>query len=287
MSFWELYLLFWTFSIIGWMLEVIVFIIIDKKLINRGFFVGPYCPIYGFGAILMLSLNSFKDHPITCFILALVLCSALEYFASYILEKLFKVRWWDYSNYKYQLNGRICLINALAFGALGVLFTRYLNPLYFNIIRSIPSNSVTIIGIVVMIFTLIDIVFTFNALNSIKNIVSKNISNFKNRDATVDVRNLIKKKFSRENFLTKRIIQTHDLIIKGKEKVKNEIKKAKPKNKKGYFVLSIFIVSGVIIGIILSIIFKEISATIMIPIATMIAILLAFLIIMRMGDGNV
>ena len=69
-----------------------------------------------------------------CFILALTVCSTLEYFASFIMEKLFKVRWWDYSNDAFNINGRICLRNAIAFGALGVIFTRYLNPWFFDFI---------------------------------------------------------------------------------------------------------------------------------------------------------
>ena len=287
MSFWELYLLFWTFSIIGWIMEVIVFLVSDRKLINRGFFVGPSCPIYGFGAVLMLLLGSFRDRPLICFILALFLCSLLEYFASYLLEKLFKVRWWDYSNYKYQINGRVCLINALAFGALGVLFTRYLNPLYFSIIRSISPDIVRIIGIIVLIITCLDIVFTFNALNSIKRIVSKNYNNLKNRDATVDVRNLVKKYFVKENFLTKRIVRTHDFIVKEKEIVKKHISKVKPKNKKGYFILSGMILLGMIVGYFLSIMVDSFKGSIVVPITTMIAILIAFLIIMLIGDDNV
>ena len=287
MSFWELYLMFWTFSIIGWMMEVVVCAIIDKQIVNRGFFVGPYCPIYGFGATLMLLLSGFKDHPFICFFLALILCSALEYFASFILEKIFKVRWWDYSNYKYHINGRICLINALAFGALGVLFTRYLNPLYFSVIRKLSDNTITIIGIVVLVITLVDIIFTFNALNSIKSIVSKNIKSFKNKDATVEVRRLVKKNFVKENFLTKRIVSTHNFFIKEKERVKKHISKAKPKNKKGYFVLSIMIVIGIVLGFILSIFIENVDFKIIVPITTMVFILIAFVIIMRMGDENV
>lgn len=75
MNYLKLYLLFWIFSISGWIMEEIVCSISDKKLVNRGFLIGPYCPIYGFGALIMLLLSPYKDSPVTCFILASFLCS--------------------------------------------------------------------------------------------------------------------------------------------------------------------------------------------------------------------
>ena len=126
MDFLKIFIAFWFFSILGWILEVIVCSISDKRLVNRGFLIGPYCPIYGFGSLIMLMISPYKDHLFVCFILALTLCSTLEYFASFLMEKLFKIRWWDYSHDAFNINGRICLRNALAFGALGVIFTRFL-----------------------------------------------------------------------------------------------------------------------------------------------------------------
>ena len=103
----KIYLLFWIFAILGWFMEVIVCSISDGKFSNRGFLIGPYCPIYGFGGILMLLFKDFKDNPVICFLLCMISCSILEYLTSYIMELMFKVRWWDYSNDKFNIKEAI------------------------------------------------------------------------------------------------------------------------------------------------------------------------------------
>lgn len=108
---------FEIYSVIGWCLETTLVFINTKNFINRGFLIGPYCPIYGFGAVLMiLYLTQYRDNILTVFILGAVTCSVLEYLTSYFMELLFKTRWWDYSNHKFNLNGRICGQNSLLFG---------------------------------------------------------------------------------------------------------------------------------------------------------------------------
>jgi len=103
-------MLFFIYAILGWIIETTLVSIEKKKFVNRGFLIGPYCPIYGFGglAITILLKNYTKD-PIVLFLMAVIICACLEYFTSYIMEKLFKARWWDYSKKKYNINGRICL----------------------------------------------------------------------------------------------------------------------------------------------------------------------------------
>ena len=125
----EYFLLFVIYSVIGWIMEVIYTLVIDKKFTNRGFLVGPYCPIYGVGAVLIIILLSgYKERPIGLFVLAIVICSILEYFTSYIMEKLFKARWWDYSNRKFNINGRICLETMVPFGVIACLIVYIVNP---------------------------------------------------------------------------------------------------------------------------------------------------------------
>ena len=100
------------YSIIGWIYESTLCSITNKKLINRGFLNGPYCPIYGSGAILVILILGRIKNPVLLFFLgALVTCS-LEYLTSYVMEKLFHARWWDYSQRKFNINGRVCLIGA-------------------------------------------------------------------------------------------------------------------------------------------------------------------------------
>ena len=93
------FLIFLIYSFGGWLIESIGNLITKKKFVNRGFLIGPYCPIYGLGVILItLLLSRYKEDLIVLFFLSAILCGILEYFTSFFMEKLFKARWWDYSN---------------------------------------------------------------------------------------------------------------------------------------------------------------------------------------------
>ena len=97
------------------------------EFINRGFLIGPYCPIYGSGALLLtFLLNRYVNDKLVLFVMSIVVCSILEYVTSYIMEKIFHIRWWDYSNYKLNINGRVCLNNIALFGLAGVLIIKYI-----------------------------------------------------------------------------------------------------------------------------------------------------------------
>ncbi len=116
----KLVICFIIFSFIGWAWEVILYLVRDHKFVNRGFMIGPICPIYGVGGILIITLLSrYKNDPVTLFIMAILICSIVEYYISYIAEKLFHIRWWDYSKVPFNINGRISLITSLFFGILG------------------------------------------------------------------------------------------------------------------------------------------------------------------------
>ena len=283
MNLLQIYLLFWFFSILGWIMEVIVCSLCDKKVVNRGFLIGPYCPIYGFGSLIMVILLPYKDYLFVCFILALVLCSTLEYFTSYLMEKLFKIRWWDYSNDAFNINGRICLRNAVAFGALGVIFTRYLYPLYSSVISKFNNRELLIIAIIITIFTVIDILISFNAMNSIKKIITKDLSKYQKKDATDDIKKLVNRKLLDISFLEKRLIETYHLLGKEKEYIKGKISKVNEKTKSGYGLLLVFISFGFIIGFILSVWCKLASPKIIIPFTISLSSLIA-VIIMKVGS---
>ena len=84
--------------------------ITQRKPVNRGFLNGPICPVYGFGAlIIVFTLENVKGNLLALFLASAVLTCTLEYITSYLLEKLFKTQWWDYSKRRFNLNGRICL----------------------------------------------------------------------------------------------------------------------------------------------------------------------------------
>lgn len=127
---------------------------------NRGFLIGPLCPIYGAGALIMTFLLRDTENILEVFIVSVIAASILEYTTSYIMEKLFRVRWWDYSHEKFNLNGRICLKMLLAFGVMGVIVTRFTNPILFGFFSSI--NEVGRIAIAATLFSIVltDIIIT-------------------------------------------------------------------------------------------------------------------------------
>ena len=161
-------ILFFIYACLGWIMEIIHILITQRKLVNRGFLIGPYCPIYGYGAILMtLLLSNLVDYPILLFILGLLICSLLEYLTSFFMEKLFHARWWDYSHKKFNINGRVCLSNMIAFGLLGCLVMYVFNPFFIEKIHYIPSN---ILNILCGVFSVIYIIDSILSINIIKNI---------------------------------------------------------------------------------------------------------------------
>ena len=188
-----IYTLFWLYSFLGWLMETILVSLQSKKFINRGFFMGPYCPIYGTGGVLLLVLSPYKDSPFLVFILSIVICSIIEYLTSYILEMIYKVRWWDYSDRMFNLNGRVCLFNSICFGLLGMLMVSYLNPVFLNLITSLSDTILTIIALTILIITLIDMSITFSIMFDIRktiiNLKEKTITSIfkKNQDNTEEV----------------------------------------------------------------------------------------------------
>lgn len=125
-----LFLLLIAYSIIGWCGEMIYCSVPKGRLCEkRGFLNGFLCPIYGHGALLVLYvLRGGFQNPILTFFFGALVTSALEYFTSWLMEVLFHMRWWDYSHYKFQLNGRVCLLNSSCFGLACVLLCHVVQP---------------------------------------------------------------------------------------------------------------------------------------------------------------
>lgn len=124
-----LFLLLMAYSFLGWCGEMVYCSLGQGKLCEkRGFLNGPLCPIYGHGALLVLAALGGSTNPLVTFAAGAVLTSAVEYVTSYLMEKLFHMRWWDYSQYKFHLNGRICLLNSTLFGLASVFLCHFANP---------------------------------------------------------------------------------------------------------------------------------------------------------------
>lgn len=166
LPFHTVFFMFMIFSFVGWCSEVIyVGILTEHKFVNRGFLHGPICPIYGCGGLVILFLPKFLYTTWTpLFIASLILCSVVEYFASWILEKMFHTLWWDYSHYKVNIKGRICLLNAVLFGIMGVLAIHFVIPYVMKLINFLGDSVITHISLSLGVIFAIDLMITIKRL---------------------------------------------------------------------------------------------------------------------------
>ncbi|MGN1299170.1 MAG: putative ABC transporter permease [Candidatus Scatovivens sp.] len=180
-----IYFVFYSF--IGYLLETIFGIFSKGVLESRqSFLFGPFCAIYGIGAILMIiTLNRFKDKPVLLFFLGAIVGSIAEYGMSFICEKVFHFIWWDYSDYFFNINGRVCLYFSLMWGALAIILIRYVNPFFNKVLLKIANqkhyNLIKGLFKLLMIFLIFDIIATIVALRIFYLQIDKdfNVSNSK------------------------------------------------------------------------------------------------------------
>lgn len=160
----DFYYIFYTFllySLFGWVYESCLVSVKRKSLVNRGFLNGPIIPIYGAGAVLIcIILDPVSKNLLLVFLGGMVLATILEFVTSYAMEKLFHAKWWDYSNYRYNIQGRICPIVSLFWGVLSVLMTIFLKPLSNSLIHRIPRRIGEILAIIIMLIIFVDLVST-------------------------------------------------------------------------------------------------------------------------------
>lgn len=134
-------LLFFIYSFIGYLCEVVYCSVGQRRLVNRGFLYGPYLPIYGSGAMVVLfTVGRFSEHWYLVFLGGVVLTSAIEYFSSWAMEKLFDLKLWDYSTYPLNINGRVCALNSTLFGIMSLVVVYLVNPVVLDFIKKIPEG---------------------------------------------------------------------------------------------------------------------------------------------------
>ena len=233
-----LFLLFLCYSIIGWMIECLCVTYLEKRIVlDRGFLLGPYCPIYGCGGVLAyLLLTRYQGDPITLFILAAVGASILEYVTSYFMEKIFKARWWDYSDRRFNLEGRVCLGNAVLFGALGLIFIYILNPYLIGVLKSIPKNILITISLISLCIFVADTIFTFIIMGKLRNRITH-----VRKDSTSEIDKQIKEFLSHYYFFVGRLFKVFpkikisvpmgDKILKSMTSVLTKIEQANKRRK--------------------------------------------------------
>ena len=169
----NLILFFIVYSFLGWVMESTVRTISERKIINTGFLYGPFCPIYGIGAlIILLFLERYKDNIFILFIISFIVLSSWEYIVGWLLEKIFKTKYWDYSDHKFNIQGRICLINSIAWGILGVAFVKYVHPFIENLIFKIPGKVLFVLTII-GIYIIIDAIITMIKVGTLEKEINK------------------------------------------------------------------------------------------------------------------
>ena len=150
---------FFLYSFLGWAMESLYISVLQRKIINTGFLHGPFCPIYGFGAVVLyVLLINLKGNIIAIFCTGFLVLSLWEYFVGFLLEKLFKTKYWDYSKNKFNINGRVCFLNSIYWGLLSVFFIEIWNPIVEIQIQKIPQYLLLYIDSVLIIYIIADMV---------------------------------------------------------------------------------------------------------------------------------
>lgn len=168
-NFIDILIYFITYSFLGWIMESIFRSVCEKKLINTGFLRGPFCPIYGIGAVIMiLFLKNFSNNLILLFFISIIVFTIWEYLVGVLLEKLFHTKYWDYSDNKFNFQGRICLMNSIFWGILGVVFIQYIHPFIESIIEKVDITLLTYIYSIIGIVMLIDAITSIIKVKNIK-----------------------------------------------------------------------------------------------------------------------
>lgn len=168
-NFWSVALLFFIYSFCGWCIEVAFVAVTVGKVENRGFLNGPICPIYGCGMLSVLAiLLPVKDKWYLLFLGGMLICSVVECLGGWILDKIFHMRWWDYSDKPFNLGGYICLGFSIMWG-IGVLFAvKIAHPLIWSVVKHLPNwVKITLVCVFIAVF-IADMVVTLKNLIGIK-----------------------------------------------------------------------------------------------------------------------
>ena len=161
----QLFLYFCLYSFLGWVCETVYCSVPAKRIVPRGFLYGPVCPIYGFGATLMvLFFTPLKQSILLFYLVATVVMTAWEYFVGWLLEVTTHVKYWDYSRYRFNLNGRVCLWMALLWGVLSYIILFWVHPLVERLYEKLPQSWVLPLCIIFAAVFLTDAIFTIRSL---------------------------------------------------------------------------------------------------------------------------
>ncbi|MFI3283834.1 MAG: hypothetical protein R3Y57_01995 [Erysipelotrichaceae bacterium] len=164
-------------SVCGWCMEVMLTYIKEKKFVNRGFLIGPYCPVYGVGAVILIVLVAgilgYHGNMVITFILGVIICGGLEYFASWYMEKRFHARWWDYSDKPCNINGRVWAGYLFLFGLATLIIVHYIAPLFFIVLDKLTVQMIEICACLISIIMITDFIISHMLMGIVKTEIDK------------------------------------------------------------------------------------------------------------------
>lgn len=213
------------YGFLGFIVETVYCSVGEGKFVQRGFLTGPIIPIYAFGALIILYFLKGFHSPYVVFILGVILTSALEYIGSFIMEKLFHLKLWDYSTYPLNLNGRICLKNSLLFGILSVLLVFVINPDILKLLNWMNVKVLNITTIILMGITIFDTASSVLVAMNVKSQLQK-LATIKENINEEQIKALVIKQADKYRYLKQRLFDAYpDMTSEKLSKALEEFKK--------------------------------------------------------------
>lgn len=225
---------FILFSMIGYVAEMIFCAIIDKRITNRGFFCGPIIPIYGVGSLALIwILKPFMHNVFLVILLGMVVTGAIEYITSYVLEKIFHNKWWDYSEEKFNINGRICLKNLICFGLGSPIILYILNPYITDFLLQVKDEVLMGTAIVLFIIFVLDVVYSCLVAYNLRNriIIVEDLKNEKLARIPGMLERMLNKRVKGIRRYPKRLLKAFPTLWKTNEKEFEIMKKIDQKSR--------------------------------------------------------
>ncbi len=165
---------FYVYCFAGWCIESSYVSLKERKFTNRGFMRGPFLPLYGSGAIMMLVVSMpFRDHLVLTYVAGCVGATVLEYVTGVTMEALFKIRYWDYSNNRFNFQGHICLGTSLAWGFLTILMTEVVHVPVETFVLSLPNQLLTVLTLILSVGIAADFALSFKAAIDLRDVLVK------------------------------------------------------------------------------------------------------------------
>ena len=222
----NLVLIFFIYSVAGWVMEVTLKYFQYHRFINRGFLIGPYCPIYGTGAVIVTIisnlLSEYDSSLGTSFLISFFFCGALEYYTSFMLEKRFHARWWDYSFKPMNFHGRVWIGNLILFGIGGMLIDKVFNPYIMNFLGEIHIDTIRLLSTVIILIMGADYILSHFIIKLLKEGVESSEAD-KSEAIAKEVRYLLENK----SVFHRRIIDAYPELVFRTERVKARLERVK------------------------------------------------------------